>query len=168
MAADARLDAVIDRPQVQGRLQGAKAAFHLKELAIAEGGVLGRQGVVRGGDQVLAIQAFRGPDLGGGDHGLAPAPLAQIGTIALVVADALDSDSVVLGSLRERAQIRAQGIQRLLPPKTVSLGLVGVADQDEAAARLSAADDDLLDLDVVLQRLEPSRPGQGLLDVRLA
>jgi len=86
VGADAVLQAVEDRPQQQGGLQVAEAAFGFHEVLVAQGGVFGADVRVAGGDEVLAVQPLLGGDLGGVDLqapvGLLDQPASQAGMVA--------------------------------------------------------------------------------------
>ena len=56
--------AVEDRPQLQGALQVPEAAFGFEQVLVAQRDVLGGQVRVGGGEQVLAVEALLGGDLG--------------------------------------------------------------------------------------------------------
>ena len=64
VGADTVVFAVEDGPQQQRALEVAEGALGLLQLLVAERDVLGRQARVAGGEQVLAVEAFLGGDLG--------------------------------------------------------------------------------------------------------
>jgi hypothetical protein len=64
VGADAVLAAVQHRAQVQGGLHVAPAAFDFEHLLVAAGDVLGGQFWVGAAQQVFAVQALLGLDLG--------------------------------------------------------------------------------------------------------
>ena len=63
VGADAVVLAVEDGSQPQDALEVAEGAFGFEQLLVAERDVLGREARVRGGEQVLAVQALLGGDL---------------------------------------------------------------------------------------------------------
>jgi hypothetical protein len=65
VGADAVFEAVEHRAQQQGGLEVAEAAFGLEEVLVAQGGVLGAEVWVGGGDEVLAVQPGLGVEFRG-------------------------------------------------------------------------------------------------------
>ena len=63
VGADAGLEPMQHRAQLDGRLHIAEAAFGLEQVPVAERDVLGRQVRIRGGQQLLAVQLRLSGDL---------------------------------------------------------------------------------------------------------
>ena len=75
VGADAGLEPMEDRAQLQGGLHVAETPFGLEQVLVAQRDVLGGQVGVGGGEQVLPVEAFLGGDLGPVDHEPARGPL---------------------------------------------------------------------------------------------
>ena len=67
MGADAVLEAMEDRSELERGLQIAEAAFGFQQVLVAERDVFGAQIGVGGGEQELAVQALLGGELGAVD-----------------------------------------------------------------------------------------------------
>jgi hypothetical protein len=80
VGADAVLESVEHRPQQQAGLQVAEAALGFEQVLVAEGGVFGADVRVGGGDEVLAVEALFGLDLGAVDDQPPVGLLAQPAT----------------------------------------------------------------------------------------
>jgi hypothetical protein len=68
VGADAGLEPMQHRAQLDGRLHIEEAAFGLEQVPVAERDVLGRQVRIRGGQQLLAVQLRLSGDLGAVHH----------------------------------------------------------------------------------------------------
>jgi hypothetical protein len=64
VGADPFFQAVIDRSQVEAGLERAEGVLHKEELFVSQGDVLRGEGVVRGAQQVLAVQPLFRLNLG--------------------------------------------------------------------------------------------------------
>ena len=64
VGADAFLQPVVDRAQIDDLLQVAPAPLDLEELLVAQRDVLGRQAGIAGAQQVLAVEVGLGLDRG--------------------------------------------------------------------------------------------------------
>src|SRR5262249_38057828 len=132
VGADTWFEAVVDRPQVQGGLQGAPAAFDLEQLLVAQGDVLSAEVGVGGAEQVLAVQL--GFPL---DRRLVDAQQPAAGEAQVAVEPGLGGDDPAqLGPLRRVQGVRAvdhvgQPGQQPLAGVRVAVGGVGVVADDE-------------------------------------
>ncbi len=85
MGADATFEPVEHGPQLEGGLEVAEAAFGFEQVLVAERDVFGGQVRIRGGEQVLAVEAFLGADRGPVDLQVAGGGLAQVAAEGAVV-----------------------------------------------------------------------------------
>ena len=103
MGADAVLEAVEDRPELECGLQVAEAAFGFEQVLVAERDILGAQVRVRGGEEELAVELLFGGDLLAVDPQPPGRGLAQVAPERGVIAQrALGAgvDLARLGALR--------------------------------------------------------------------
>src|SRR6266545_4341171 len=159
VGADALFEAVVDRSQLQGGLEGAPAAFNLEQLLVAQGDVLGGKARVGGAEQVLAVQLGFPLDRGGVDAQQPAGRDAQVAVEAGLGGD----DPTQLGPL---GRVEGVGVvdhvgqpgEQPLADVCVAVGGLGVVADDEPFV---VAEVDFLDAQVAGHDLVAALPGQG-------
>ena len=142
------------------------------QLLVAERDVLGRQAGVAGGEQVLAVEAFLGGDLGPVEREPAACRLAQVAGEGRVVAQRALAAQVrlplglgrgALALLGESGELGLDPREPLLAADAVALGLGRVVADDVADGGVAVADPDLLDAQVVADAAVAALAGERLL-----
>ena len=172
--ADAVLEAVKDGSQLERGLEIAEAAFGFEQVLVAERDVFGGEVGVTGGEQVLAVQALLGLDLGAVDQQPSGRGLAQVaperGVIAQralgAVVRAVGLGALGLGAGRgDPVEFGLQARDRVLARGLVAFGFGGVVADDEALGRVAFADADFLDSQVLADGLVAALAGERGLGV---
>jgi len=166
---DPLLLAVIERSQVERRLQRSERPFHLRKLLVAERHVFGRKRIVGGREQVFAVQRLFLLNLGQVDPQLAGFRLPNESPHRAMRQEG--ADRLFVGLPRGIAQAfdrLLDLLKRFIARGLVLPGLFGIENQNEPSAAFPRADDDLLDLQVLPDFPEPPLERQGFLVNRLA
>jgi len=148
MRLDPLILPMINRPQIQGCLHRAEGPLHFEKLLIAQSDVFRAQGVISGGDDVLAVQMRFLPDLALVDLDASIFELPEIASHRPVGQQR--ADALLMGLVSLIPQL-FDGLfnpdKDILPGGLVFFGLLGIMNQDKPSASFPVADNHLFDRD---------------------